>query len=211
MDLHQQREQDLKEHIDKDLALQNELEDNLRYENDPKEKAKLKKAINDIEETITTRRNKLNLLIQERQEQEALALQMPKITFYELELVTKSIISISPAPPETNFALTNPTEKMSKNRFTDKVLFPLTMGMAKVWEVNRFVETFATLNPNFPEKLKAGFIQEYERLRTAGFDGDTLFDALYKFSSGHSTDIKQVAAGLAVLSYLFWKCEVFER
>ncbi len=211
MDLHQRIEQDLEEHINKDLELKKQLEDKLRYEDDPKEKAKLKKNIQDIDSTVAERRSQLKNLIKERQEREALVRQMPDITFDELEIVTKSIICIPPAPPETNFALTNPREKMSKNKFTDKVLFPLTMGMGKVWEVNRFVETFATLNPDFPERLRAGFIREYERLRAEGVEGDALFEALYNFSSGHSTDIRKVAAGLAVLSYLFWKCEVFER
>jgi hypothetical protein len=211
VDLHQRIEQDLKEHINKDLELKKQLEDKLRYEDDPKEKAKLKKNIQDVDSTVAERRSQLKNLIKERQEREALARQMPDITFDELEIVTKSIICIPPVPPETNFALTNPREKMSKNKFTDKVLFPLTMGMGKVWEVNRFVETFATLNPDFPERLRAGFIREYERLRAEGVEGDALFEALYNFSSGHSTDIRKVAAGLAVLSYLFWKCEVFER
>jgi hypothetical protein len=214
VDWDQQREQDLRKHLDKDLALQNELEDNLRYESDFKEKEKIKRQIQDVEESIINRRKKITILIQERQEQEALiSRQMPNITFYELEIVIKAIIAIpiDPAPPETNFTLTNPTEKIFKNRFTDNVLFPLKMGMAKVWEVNSLVNTYATLNYSFPEKLKAGFIQEYNRLILAGVDGDALFDALCKFSSGNSTDIKLVAAGLAVITYLFWKCEVFER
>lgn len=211
MDLHQRIEKDLEEHINKDLELKKQLEDKLRCEDDPKEKAKLKNNIQDIDSTLAERRSQLKNLFKERQDREALARQMPDITFDELEIVTKSIICIPPAPPETNFTLTNPKEKMSKNKFTDKVLFPLTMGMGKVWEVNRFVETFATLNPDFPERLRAGFIREYERLRAEGVEGDALFEALYNFSSGHSTDIRKVAAGLAVLSYLFWKCEVFER
>jgi hypothetical protein len=214
VDWNHQRKQDLIMHIDKDLALQNELEDKLRCESDARERAKIKSQIQDIEESIANRRNKINTLIQERQEQEVLiSRQMPNVTFYELEIVIKSIIAIpiNTPSPETNFALTNPTEKISKNRFTDNVLFPLTMGMAKVWEVNRFVNTYATLNSSFPEKLKAGFIQEYNRLISAGVDGDALFEALCKFSSGNSTDIKLVSAGLAVLSYLFWKCEVFDR
>ncbi|MBD2130229.1 hypothetical protein NDI39_15425 [Microcoleus sp. ZQ-A2] len=211
MDLHQRIEQDLEEHINKDLELKKKLEDKLRCEDDPKEKAKLKNDIQDIDSTVADRRSQLKNLFKERQDREALARQMPDITFDELEIVTKSIICIPPAPPETNFTLTNPKEKMSKNKFTDKVLFPLTMGMGKVWEVNRFVETFATLNPDFPERLRAGFIREYERLRAEGVEGDALFEALCNFSSCHSTDIRKVAAGLAVLSYLFWKCEVFER
>ena len=38
MDLYQQREQHLKEHINKDLELQKKLEDKLRYEDNENEK-----------------------------------------------------------------------------------------------------------------------------------------------------------------------------
>jgi hypothetical protein len=34
---------------------------------------------------------------------------------------------------------------------------------------------------------------------------------LRQFSCGNSPDFKRAAAGLAVLSYLFERCEVFER
>jgi hypothetical protein len=67
------------------------------------------------------------------------------------------------------------------------------------------------LRPDFPEKLKSGFLAEYQRLCTAGMTGDALFESLHKFSCGNSSDFRKAAAGLAVLSYLFEKCEVFER
>ncbi|MFM6266250.1 MAG: hypothetical protein ACKPFA_07035, partial [Dolichospermum sp.] len=63
----------------------------------------------------------------------------------------------------------------------------------------------------FPDQLKAGFTQEYQRLRAAGLTGNALLDALHEFSCNHSTDYDLQAAGLAVLYYFFEKCEVFER
>jgi len=38
-----------------------------------------------------------------------------------------------------------------------------------------------------------------------GIKGDALFESLHKFSYGHSSDFKKAAAGLAVLSYLFFE------
>ena len=146
-------------------------------------------------------------------EQDLLVDAITSITFYELDIVIKAMITLqaNPSPPETNFAITNPTEKISKNRFTNNVLLPLNMGMAKVWEVNSLINSYASLDASFPERLKAVFIKEYDRLISTGVYGDDLFDALCKFSSGNSTDIKLISAGLVVITYLFWKCEVFER
>jgi hypothetical protein len=67
------------------------------------------------------------------------------------------------------------------------------------------------MDPDFPERLKEGFLAEYERLRAADFTGDELFISMREFSSGGSSEFVRQAAGLAVLSYLFESCEVFEK
>ena len=67
------------------------------------------------------------------------------------------------------------------------------------------------MQDDFPEKLKAGFLSEYDRLKAIGYSGDSLFFCLFDFAGGkHSEHIKR-AAGLAVLAYLFQICEVFEK
>lgn len=70
----------------------------------------------------------------------------------------------------------------------------------------------ALYDTTFPERLRQGFITEYNSLRdTDGLTGDALFYALVDFTSGSISDLKRQAAGLAVLGYLFECCEVFER
>jgi hypothetical protein len=209
VDLHQQREEHLKEHIKKDLGLLKNYEDDLRPEVDVKQKAKLEKYIQEIKQKIAERQDELDKIPAQRRE--LLAREMPSVTFDELDIVTKFILGMQPDSSEINFNITNITQKISKNQLTQEVHFLLTMGMGKVKEVGRFIEVNANLRPDFPEKLKAGFSAEYQRLWTAGIKGDSLFESLHKFSCGNSSDIRKAAAGLAVLSYLFEKCEVFER
>jgi hypothetical protein len=48
-------------------------------------------------------------------------------------------------------------------------------------------------------------------LKNEGVEGDILFDELHMFSSMDSNSFEYQAAGLAVLVYLFEKCEVFEH
>lgn len=77
-------------------------------------------------------------------------------------------------------------------------------------EVEEFVEHVAIRDSRFPERLKAGFVAEYSRLKEQGFEGDSLFEALREFAYGRTRNFQKQAAGLAVLVYLFEKCEVFE-
>ena len=209
MALYQQREQDLKEHIKSNFELQKNLEDQLRCAGDEKEKVKIKKDIKETKQSTTDYQNQLDSIVKESRE--ALAREMPLVTFKELEVVTKFILGMSPISTEINFSLTNIKEKIAKNQLTEEVSSLLIMGMVKVKEVNRFIEHNTILRPDFTEKIKAGFIAEYLRLWKTGVKGDALFESLHQFSCGHSSNFKEAAAGLAVLSYLFEKCEVFEQ
>ena len=213
MDLHQQNEQELNAHIRKDLELLHQLEDARRYEDDPKKQSKLGNDITELKEKLSERQAELNQLTIKRHPQdiEALAREMPLVTFDELDIVTKFILGMPPASAEINFSLTGITQKISKNQLTQEVHFLLTMGMGKVKEVGRFIEHNALLRPDFPEKLRIGFLAEYQRLSTQGIAGDALFQSLHQFSCGYSSDFRKGAAGLAVLSYFFERCEVFER
>jgi hypothetical protein len=139
----------------------------------------------------------------------SLSREIPNVGFAELEVVTQAILS-PPSEPATIFTITIPSQKIARNRLTSDIASLIAMGLSKAKEVERFVEHVASLDEKFPERLKAGFVKEYLRLREAGFDGDALFEALHQFSIRGSSDLKQMAAGLAILTYLFEKCEVFE-
>ncbi len=150
MDRHQQREQDLNEHIKKDLKLHKQLVDKLRYEDEPAQKLKLEENINDLKNKIDAREAELNNLTKQRREQEreALAREMPSVTFDELDIVAKFILGMPPTSPEISFNLTDIREKISRNQLTEEVNFLLTMGMGKVKEVGRFIEHSAILRPD---------------------------------------------------------------
>lgn len=138
-----------------------------------------------------------------------LAREMPSVGFAELDIVSKAIMSV-PSEPNVAFTLTDPVQKMTRNGLTDKVLQYIQMGSSKAGEVEKFIQKFAACDPQFPERLIAGFVTEYSHLREEGFDGDSLFEALHSFASGGSHEFLKQAAGLAILIYLFEKCEVFE-
>jgi hypothetical protein len=67
----------------------------------------------------------------------------------------------------------------------------------------------AVQDPEFPEKLRAGFGVRYNLLRYDGLQQDALFYGLKNWAAGREPDEPRRAAGLAVLTYLFEVCEVF--
>ena len=77
----------------------------------------------------------------------------------------------------------------------------------------RLVKQYINKNPdiNFGERLKQGFVNKYLELKKSGIEGDELFLSLFEFASNNSQDLKTQAAGLAVLTYFFETCEVFEK
>ena len=60
-------------------------------------------------------------------------------------------------------------------------------------------------------RIIQGFSEEYKQLSSDGIEGDALFTKLRLFSAQGHTDFKYQSAGLAVLTYLFERCDVFER
>lgn len=140
---------------------------------------------------------------------DSLAEEMPNVGFAELEIVTRAILSRAQAASEA-FQTIPPQEKLEKNGLSNQVGSLLGMGMAIAYEVASFVKHLADLDPHFPERLKAGFVDKYVELRKSGLSGDALFFALLDFASQGRRSFVEKASGLAVLAYLFEKCEVFE-
>jgi len=139
-----------------------------------------------------------------------LANEIPRVGFAELEVVMKALVAV-PSPPNESFVVTPPAAKMLKNGLSDQVRLTLQMGLAGSSEVERFVEHVAVMDAAFPERVRAGFLSKYNELRGANVSGDTLFLSLCDFAAGGAQALPRQAAGLAVLGYLFMKCEIFER
>ena len=141
---------------------------------------------------------------------EALTEQIPNVTFAELEVVTKAFLN-GQALYDEEFSLTPPVEKMAKNGLSGRSASLIRLGMANARTVERFVGDFTMTDHGFAEALKAGFLEKYAALRASGLGGDELFEAMEGFAASGSSDFKKRAAGLSVLTYLFEKCEVFEK
>ena len=130
------------------------------------------------------------------------------IGFAELKVVTKYLISNSSTL--SSIEMTPITIKIQKNNLSPTTENLIKMGMARVNLVKEYIDK--SVDPDFGEKLKQGFMDQYQKLTTQeGLRGDAIFDSLMEFACGNSPDFKQRAAGLTVLSYYFEKCDIFER
>jgi hypothetical protein len=139
-----------------------------------------------------------------------LAAEITNVTFVELEIVTKALLN-SQVSPEESFSLTPPVEKMKKNGLSERSSRLIRLGLANARLVEDFVAKFTMTASSFADDLKAGFVAEYNAKVTEGFVGDELFEALRAFANSGTHDFLRQAAGLSVLTYLFEKCEVFEK
>lgn len=210
MNFDQKRKEQLEKNIEECLNLQNKYEKELNFTDDPGEIKKFRSKIDKVKERIFDYKTELNDLSGERKEEESLARAMTTITFRELEMVTQGILCM-PIPTDPNFTVLSPIQKMLRNELTRAAQSRLMTGVIQAKMVGYFVENMVNIIPDFPERLKAGFEGEYQRLRARGVVGDALFFALQEFSCNCSSDYDLQAAGIAVLYYLFEKCEVFER
>lgn len=135
---------------------------------------------------------------------------MSEMAFRELELLTLSLIS-APGKPSTDFDPLGPNEKLARNGLSGMTHHFLVMGFSQARQVREFVAMMAARDPDWPERLKAGFVREYRSLKARGVDGDSLYQGLCLFARADHSEMSYWAAGLAVVAYLFETCEVFEK
>ena len=131
------------------------------------------------------------------------------VSFAELSVVTKYLVSGEYIPSDS-YRPIPPRDKIRRNSLSSEIERLITMGMIQVRQVKDFIDNCPDIE--FGERLKQGFVVEYERLKNeVSLESDDLFNGLLDFASGGSNDFKNRAAGLTILVYLFEKCEVFEK
>ena len=132
------------------------------------------------------------------------------VAFPELQNAVSWVASQAPAA-NGSFDLTAPDEKIKKNALSNGSRGIIAAGLTSRATVAEYVEAEAQLDPDFPERLKAGFLQEYYARRKEGHKGDELFELMCVFAQRGLRRQADRTAGIAVLIYLFEICDVFEK
>jgi hypothetical protein len=132
------------------------------------------------------------------------------VAFPELQNAVSWVANQAPATNGT-FELTAPDGKIKKNALSNGSRHIIAAGLAARATVGDYVEAEAQLDPDFPERLKAGFLAEYYARRKEGYKGDELFELMCAVAQRGLRRQADKAAGIAVLIYLFEICDVFEK
>lgn len=140
------------------------------------------------------------------------------VSFAELQVVCNAFADGDVELPSTPMLAVPPQAKMNANALTDAIRPTMNIGLSQAPQVADYIRRQAQLSSRFPERLRAGFVSEYDRLLAGGVSGDALFVSLVDFGSNSAaspqTDGSRYfvirAAAAAVLCHLFEVCDVFE-
>jgi len=131
------------------------------------------------------------------------------ITFSELDNILKYLTS-EQIKIRDSYDVIPHKEKIEKNNLSNQVANFITHGTIGAKEVTKYLENHPDID--FGNRIRERFVDEYYTLRhDENLLNDDLFWRLLDFASLNSNDDKIRIAGLSVLTYLFEKCDVFEK
>ena len=137
---------------------------------------------------------------------------MAEVGFAELDEATRWVTEVPPPPAGRDFSRISIEDKIRKHDLSDSSQILISSHLAAVPLVRSFIQSLSQDDPGFPDRLIAGFLEHYYKLRRDGTSsGEELFNSMCVFARRGFGDFKTQFAAQAVLVYLFETCEVFER
>ncbi len=132
-----------------------------------------------------------------------------QLSFAELEVIVQYLVGSPPSDGWPVIDYIPIMDKITRNRLDNHVMGYLRLGLGQ----SRLVQDYLNRqpDPHFPGRLRDGFVQKYDGLKSEGLVPTDIFLAMVRFSTSGSLEPLRMAAGLAVLSYFFELCEVFEK
>ena len=111
-------------------------------------------------------------------------------------------------PASAQVPLTPPSaDKLAKNSLSEEAKYFLTLGRRKEALVESYFRNHP--QPDLGERIAEAFRLTYAGLRDQGKSPDEVFGYLQQYA-GSGTSPKRQGAALAVLSYFFERCDIFE-
>ena len=135
----------------------------------------------------------------------------PEVGFDELAEATKWAQQFSALEASSDYSLLAVDKKLERNSISIENRAVIASGLSVADEVAKYIKIVAQADDHFPERLKAGFLEEYNRLVRLKCEGDSLFEGMCSFAQkGMKRQVDKTAA-MAVLIHFFETCEVFEK
>ncbi len=129
----------------------------------------------------------------------------------ELETIITWLANYSKMQPSSDYVLRPPRDKIEYNALSAPVESYVQSGLAKEYAVREFVEHQIVLDASFPVRLLMPLRARYDMSKSLGYDGDAIFYDLWLFAYGNKSEFSLHAAALAILSYYFVRCDIFEK
>lgn len=124
----------------------------------------------------------------------------------DLVPVLDQVARLSPTPDPDLRPV--PADKLQRNLLSPAVELLLKAGMSRADLVRKYFK----LKPTLQDEIAEAFRSRYAELRTAGTSPDDVYAALQRFAGGDIVPSAGVQnAVLAVLSFFFEECDIFER
>lgn len=136
--------------------------------------------------------------------------ELPNITFAELQVIVSYLVT-SNSGFDQNDSLEHitPKEKIHKNDLSTENANLIAMGITRVKQVKDYLNT----NPdvNFSERLRTHLSEYYNREKSEESDPNIIFSNMLDYMSGEPSNFKRKAGALAVITYFFETCDIFEK
>lgn len=127
----------------------------------------------------------------------------------DYEALRPVVSLIQKLTPDDNPPLTAPSPaKLNANDLSDDAAELLRQGRRRESLVERFFDDWP--DPSFGEEIAQGFRDRYQALKLDGLSADRIFMELQTFAGGMNGTPSHQAAVLAVMSYFFERCDIFE-
>lgn len=131
---------------------------------------------------------------------------LDKLDFQELRPV---LLAIQRQEPDTELSLAPPSAaKLERNALSSDAAGLLRQGRRREQLVEDFFNGWP--NPDFGEEIAQAFRMRYQALKASGLSPDDIFGELQAFAGGMTGEPARQGAVLAVLSYFFERCDIFE-
>lgn len=124
----------------------------------------------------------------------------------DLPPVINHLQRADPSPDEVSLKPPLP-DKLEKNELSAEASALLTLGRRKEALVDSYFRNHP--RPDMGEKIAESFRRTYASLRDQGRSPDQIFAYLQQYA-GSGREPKRQGAALAVLSYFFERCDIFE-
>jgi hypothetical protein len=119
------------------------------------------------------------------------------------------LIAIRREIPDAEPPLAAPSPlKLQRNQLSKDAAALLRQGRMREKLVQDFFDTWP--DPSFGEDIAEAFRTRYQSLKAVGLSPDQIFGELQAFAGGMEGEPSHQGAVLAVLSYFFERCDIFE-